>query len=78
MATAKVAITLDTELLAATDELVKLGYFPSRSSAIAEALKKEIKNQQQERLAKEAVKLREEKEELSWLEEETKTWLEEY
>lgn len=78
MATAKVAITLDTELLAATDELVKLGYFPSRSSAIAEALKKEIKNQQQERLAKEAVKLREEEEELSWLEEETKTWLEEY
>lgn len=78
MATAKVAITLDTELLAATDELVKLGYFPSRSSAIAEALKKEIKNKQQARLAKEAVKLREEKEELSWLEEETKTWLEEY
>lgn len=78
MATAKVAITLDIELLAATDELVKLGFFPSRSSAISQALKKEIKEQQQERLAIEAAKLRQEDKELTWLDEETEAWLEQY
>ncbi len=78
MATAKVAITLDIELLAATDELVKLGFFPSRSSAIAQALKKEIEGQKQQRLAIEAAKLRFEDKELEWLEEETEAWLKEY
>jgi metal-responsive CopG/Arc/MetJ family transcriptional regulator len=78
MTTAKVAITLDIELLAATDELVKLGFFPSRSSAISQALKKEVEHQKQERLAIEAAKLREDDEELEWLEEETERWLEEY
>jgi metal-responsive CopG/Arc/MetJ family transcriptional regulator len=78
MATAKVAITLDIELLAATDEMVKLGYFPSRSNAIAKALKKEIEIQKQQRLSIEAAKLRKEVEELPWLEEETEAWLKEY
>jgi Arc/MetJ-type ribon-helix-helix transcriptional regulator len=78
MATAKVAITLDIELLAATDELVKLGLFPSRSSAIASALKKEIEDCKQQRLAIEAAKLRDEDKELEWLEEESEAWLAEY
>ena len=76
MPAAKIAITLDPELLEQTDELVAQGFFASRSQAIQIALADTIKKYRLERLAIEAAKLDETEE--PWLEEETEQWLKEY
>ena len=76
MATAKIAITLDPELLKQTDELVAQGFFSSRSQAVQIALKETVKKHRLQRLAQEAAKLRDREEE--WLQEETQEWLEQY
>ena len=76
MTVAKIAITLDPELLKQTDELVAQGFFASRSQAIQIALKETVKKHRLQRLAQEAAKLKDTEEE--WLPEETKDWLEQY
>lgn len=64
MSTAKVAITLDEELLEEVDQLVTKGAFANRSQAIAAAVRKQIQRLRKVRLAGEVTKLdpREEKE----------------
>jgi Arc/MetJ-type ribon-helix-helix transcriptional regulator len=57
MATTKVAITLDSELLAELDELVDQHVFPNRSRAIQEALQDKLARLQRRRLAVECAKL---------------------
>lgn len=69
MPAAKIAITLNPELLEQTDKLVEQGIYPNRSSAIASALTREIERQKHERLASQAALL---------AEEETEIWLEKY
>lgn len=76
MAAAKIAITLDPELLKQTDELVAQGFFSSRSQAIQIALAETVKKHRLQRLAKEAAKLKDTEED--WLPEETEKWLEKY
>lgn len=57
MPTAKVAITLDEDLLDEVDELVGEGVFANRSQAIAEAVREKIGRVEKRRLAVEAAKL---------------------
>ncbi|MGK7895272.1 MAG: ribbon-helix-helix domain-containing protein [Xenococcus sp. (in: cyanobacteria)] len=76
MATKKIAITLDPEILKQTDELVTQGFFASRSQAIQIALKETLKKHRLQRLAQEAAKLKDTEED--WLPEETENWLEKY
>lgn len=57
MATTKVAVTIDTELLAQVDQLVAQRIFPNRSKAIQEALRDKLTRMRRSRLARESAKL---------------------
>jgi metal-responsive CopG/Arc/MetJ family transcriptional regulator len=57
MATTKVAVTIDSELLAELDQLVSQQVFPNRSKAIQEALADKLGRMRRRRLARESAKL---------------------
>jgi metal-responsive CopG/Arc/MetJ family transcriptional regulator len=57
MATTKVAVTIDSELLAQVDQLVAQQVFPNRSKAIQEALQDKLTRLRRSRLARESAKL---------------------
>ena len=57
MGRAKVAITLDPELLEQLDRLVAKQMFPNRSSAIEEAVEEKLSRLSRGRLARECAKL---------------------
>ena len=57
MATTKVAVTIDSELLAQVDQLVAQQIFPNRSKAIQEALRDKLTRLRRSRLARESAKL---------------------
>ena len=57
MATTKVAVTIDTDLLAELDQLVAQQVFPDRSRAIQEALQDKLVRMRRSRLARECAKL---------------------
>jgi len=57
MATDKVAISIDRELLKRLDRLVANRRFPNRSRAIQEAVEEKLSRLEHSRLAKEAAKL---------------------
>jgi metal-responsive CopG/Arc/MetJ family transcriptional regulator len=57
MAATKVAITLDSSLLAELDRLVAQQVFPNRSKAIQEALSDKLARMRRRRLAHESAKL---------------------
>jgi len=57
MSTAKVAITLDEDLLKRLDRLVKNRLFENRSRAIQEAVSEKLARLERNRLAKECAKL---------------------
>lgn len=56
MSSSKIAITLESDLLAEVDALVKKRLFPSRSRAIQEAVKEKLDRLNQSRLAQECAK----------------------
>jgi metal-responsive CopG/Arc/MetJ family transcriptional regulator len=53
----KVAVTIDSELLAQLDQLVAQHVFPNRSRAIQEALQDKLARLRRTRLARESAKL---------------------
>jgi Arc/MetJ-type ribon-helix-helix transcriptional regulator len=53
----KVAVTIEKELLARLDRLVAEGKYPSRSSAVEEAVEYSLERVEQVRLARESAKL---------------------
>jgi Arc/MetJ-type ribon-helix-helix transcriptional regulator len=55
--TAKVAISLDSELLARVDRLVRSHVFPSRSRAVQMALRDKLERIDRSRLGRECAKL---------------------
>lgn len=57
MAATKVAITIDSKLLAELDQLVAQQVFPNRSKAIQEALVDKLGRMRRQRLARESAKL---------------------
>ena len=57
MATSKIAITLETSVLAEVDTLVKNHTFPNRSRAIQEAVKEKLLRMSHHRLAQECENL---------------------
>ena len=57
MATEKIAITLDEELILRLDQLVAARQFPSRSRAVQEAVREKLDRLDHSRLAKECQKL---------------------
>ena len=57
MPSAKVAITLDRELLLIVDRWVKQGKYPNRSKAIQEAVRHQAERWKRGRLAEECSKL---------------------
>jgi metal-responsive CopG/Arc/MetJ family transcriptional regulator len=57
MATTKVGVTIDTELLEQVDQLVAQDVFPNRSKAIQSALHDKLTRMQRSRLARESAKL---------------------
>jgi Arc/MetJ-type ribon-helix-helix transcriptional regulator len=57
MAVAKIAITLEREVLGRLDRLVATGRFPSRSRAIQLAVEAQIERVEKRRLARECAKL---------------------
>jgi Arc/MetJ-type ribon-helix-helix transcriptional regulator len=57
MTTTKVAVTIDSELLAQVDQLVAQHVFPNRSKAIQEALRDKLTRMRRSRLARESAKL---------------------
>ena len=57
MSTAKVAITLDEDLLKRLDRLVKNRMFENRSRAIQEAVSEKLTRLERSRLARECAKL---------------------
>jgi metal-responsive CopG/Arc/MetJ family transcriptional regulator len=57
MSTAKVAITLDENLLKRLDQLVKNRLFENRSRAIQEAVSEKLARLERNRLARECAKL---------------------
>jgi metal-responsive CopG/Arc/MetJ family transcriptional regulator len=57
MPTTKVAVTIDTELLAQIDQLVEQHVFPNRSKAIQAAVHDKLTRLQRSRLARESAKL---------------------
>ncbi len=57
MASAKVAISLDSKALRDVDRLVKRGCFPSRSRLIQEAVFEKLERLEKSRLAVESAKL---------------------
>ena len=57
MSTAKVAITIERELLSRLDRLVKSRRFPNRSRAVQEAVTEKLARMERSRLAQECAKL---------------------
>ncbi len=57
MSTAKIAITIEEELLDKLDRLVSCKAFPNRSKAIQEAIQEKLTRINKSRLAKECAKL---------------------
>jgi metal-responsive CopG/Arc/MetJ family transcriptional regulator len=57
MRAVKIAVTLDPELLARLDQLVKEKHFPNRSRAVQEAIRDKLQRLQRSRLARESAKL---------------------
>ena len=57
MATTKVAVTIDTDLLAQVDHLVAQHVFPNRSKAIQAAIQDKLARMRRGRLARESAKL---------------------
>ena len=57
MSTAKIAVTIDQDLLARLDRLVKDRRFPNRSRAVQEALRDKLERLERGRLARECAKL---------------------
>ncbi len=57
MSSSKIAITLESDLLAEVDALVKKRLFPSRSRAIQVAVKEKLERLGHSRLARECAKL---------------------
>lgn len=57
MSTAKIAVTIEKELLAQLDQLVADNQFPNRSRAVQEAIRDKLKRLQRSRLARECAKL---------------------
>jgi len=57
MAAAKVAISLDEDVLARLDRLVRQRAFPNRSKAIEVAVKEKLERLDRSRLARECAKL---------------------
>lgn len=57
MATTKVVVTIESELLAEIDQLVAQHMFPNRSKAIQEALRDSLEEIRRNRLARECAKL---------------------
>ncbi|MFI5395347.1 MAG: CopG family ribbon-helix-helix protein [Candidatus Binatia bacterium] len=57
MAAAKVAISLDEDVLTRVDRLVKQRAFPNRSKAIEAAVKEKLERLDRSRLARECAKL---------------------
>ncbi len=57
MAAAKVAISLDEDVLAQLDRLVRQQTFPNRSKAIEQAVKEKLERLDRSRLARECAKL---------------------
>ena len=57
MPTTKVAVTIDSELLAQVDHLVAQHVFPNRSKAVQEALQDKLTRMRRSRLARESAKL---------------------
>ena len=57
MRTAKIAISLDENLVDRLDRLVKDRVFPNRSRAIREALQEKLEHLERSRLARECAKL---------------------
>ena len=57
MAAAKIAITLESDMVKRLDMLVKSNFFPNRSKAIQEAVAEKLKRIEKSRLAQECAKL---------------------
>jgi len=57
MGTAKIAITIEEEVLGKLDRLVSSKVFPNRSKAIQEAIKEKLARVNRSRLARECAKL---------------------
>jgi metal-responsive CopG/Arc/MetJ family transcriptional regulator len=57
MATTKVAVTIDSDLIAQVDQLVAKRVFPNRSKAIQQALEDKLARLKRTRLARESAKL---------------------
>ena len=57
MSSSKIAITLESDVLAKVDALVKKRMFPSRSRAIQEAVKEKLERLNHSLLAQECAKL---------------------
>lgn len=57
MSSAKIAITIDEELLARLDRLVQERRFPNRSRAVQEAVRDKIERLERSRLTRECAKL---------------------
>ena len=57
MSTAKIAITIEEELLGKLDRLVSSKVFPNRSKAIQEAIQEKLSRINRSRLARECAKL---------------------
>jgi len=77
MATTKVAVTIDTKLLAQVDQLVAQHIFPNRSRAIQAALEDKLTRMRRSRLARETAKLNPQQEQAlaeENMEQELATW----
>lgn len=57
MSTAKIAITIDRDLLARVDRMVGDALYPSRSRAVQDALREKLQRLERSRLARECAKL---------------------
>ena len=57
MSTAKVAITIERDVLARLDRLVKSRKFPNRSRAVQEAVAEKLARMERSRLAQECARL---------------------
>jgi len=57
MSTAKIAISIDEEVLGRLDRLVSSKVFPNRSKAIQEAIREKLSRVNRSRLARECAKL---------------------
>jgi metal-responsive CopG/Arc/MetJ family transcriptional regulator len=57
MSSAKIAVTIDQDLLTRLDRLVKERRFPNRSRAVQEALRDKLDRLERGRLARECAKL---------------------